>query len=309
MAENSAPNALTQDMQNVEREYRQKVTVVNARPRIVQAVFLAWGALIAFFVLFFLASIGWYGVNGIFEDGALKNALLVNSARTHSRLQAAAPKSLLVGDVQSVPTGSGAKYDLYVQIENPNARHAVEFAYAFSFDGGDAAQGSTFLNPGEKAYIVASRASDGRPKNATVAVSEIAWAYLSPHAIANVSAWSAEHEAFSVSDVTFARDIAYADTTVSRTTFTVTNHTPYSYWEPSFTVRVLRGSTLLGIANMTAAQFKAGEARTIDMRWFGDLPQTATVTVAPRIPFFDEDAYMNPEASATEDVRSRWTVE
>jgi hypothetical protein len=309
MVQNVAPNALSQDILDVEREYRQKITVVTARPRLVEAAFLAWGAVIATCAVFFLASVGWYGVNGLFEDNAYKNALLQNSDVSHARLQAAAPEYILVGNVEVVATGSGTNYDLYVEVENPNTRHAAEFTYSFTYDGGETKEREGFLNPGETAYIVAARGSGSRPKSPAFNISEISWVYISPHDIANVAAWYAEHSAFTVADVVFARDITYTEATVSRTTFTVTNHTAYSYWEPSFIVRVLRGSSLLGIATITSAQFTAGEERTIDMRWFGDLPQTATVTVSPHIPYFNEDAYMNPEQSSLGDVRSRWTLD
>lgn len=309
MSENVPQSALSQDITHVEREYRKNVTVVTTRPRIVEAAFLAWGAVVAFFLLFFLFSVAWYGVQGMFDDNAYENALLANSGSTHTRLQAAAPESLLVGDVQSLSAGSSGEYDMYVQIENPNTRHAVEFSYTFTHDNGEGEVRESFLNPGETAYIVASRAATGRPKNAAITIDDISWTHLSTHEIKNVAAWYSEHAAFSVASVMFAGDIAYANETVSRTTFTVTNHTPYSYWEPAFTVRILRGSTLLGIADITSTRFLAGEERTIDMRWFGDLPQTATVTVTPRIPYFDERAFMNPEESSSSDVRSRWTVE
>lgn len=309
MPEKPYLDALTQDIQGVEQEYRKKVTVVTARPRIVQAVFVAWGALVAIMVLFFLGTVGWYGVQGMFEDNAYENTLLRNSVLTQSRLAAAAPQSLVLGSVQSVPTGSGGMYDMYVEIENPNARHAIEFSYSFSHAEGETDTKKSFLNPGETAYILAPRATTGKPKNATFSLSDISWIYLSPHDIENVNAWYAEHAAFSVSDVVFAGDIAYADATVSRSTFLVANHTPYAYWEPSFTVRILRGSILLGMAEITATRFEAGEERIIDLRWFGELPQTATVSVTPRIPFFNEDAYMDPEESGSNDVRNRWTVD
>lgn len=309
MSEKVPQTGLSQDIFNVEREYRKNVTVVTTRPRIMQAAFLAWGAVVAIMLLFFLSSIAWYGVQGIFQDNAYENTLLSNSSYTHARMQAAAPEPLLLGSVQSLSAGTSGEYDMYVQVENPNTRHAAEFSYTFSSENGDAQTKKSFLNPGETAYIVASRASTGKPKNATIELSDISWIYISAHDVANVAAWYSEHSSFSVSDVVFAGDITYADATVSRTTFTVTNHTPYSYWEPTFTVRILRGSTLLGIADITSTKFSAGEERTIDMRWFGEFPQTATVTIAPHIPYFDEDAYMNPEESSSSDVRSRWTVE
>jgi len=309
MPEKPYLDALTQDIQGVEQEYRKNITVVTARPRIVRALFIAWGAVVAIMVLFFLATVGWYGVQGMFDDRVYQQTLLQNNLLTRERLFAASPQDLLFGSVQSVPTGSGASYDLYLEIENPNTRHAVVFLYTFSHDDGSTDRKEGFLNPGEKAYILAPRATTGKPKNASFSLSDISWVYLSPHDIANMKAWYAEHTAFSVSDVVFAGDISYTDAVVSRTTFLVTNHTPYAYWEPTFTVRVLRGSILLGMAEITAARFKAGEERTIDMRWFGELPQTATVTVTPHIPFFDEDAYMNPEESGVGDVRNRWTVE
>lgn len=309
MSEKPYLDALTQDIQNVEQEYRQKVTVVTARPRIVQAVFVAWGAVVIIMVLFFLGTVGWYGVQGIFEDNAYENALLRNSVLTQSHAMDAAPQDLVLGSVQSVPAGSGGMYDMYVEVENPNTRHAVTFAYSFSHSEGKTDERVSFLNPGETAYILAARATTGKPQGASFALADISWVYLSPHDIVNINAWYSEHAAFSVSDVVFAGDIAYADATVSRTTFLVANHTPYSYWEPSFTVRILRGSILLGMAEITSARFEAGEERIIDIRWFGELPQTATVAVTPRIPFFDEGAYMNPEESSVSDVRNRWTGE
>lgn len=309
MTEKPPITALSQDIQNIEREYRKNVTVVTTRPRLVEAFFLAWGAVVAIMIMFFIATVGWYGVQGIFQDSAYKNTLLANSGMTHARATNAAPAELLVGSVQSVATGSGGKYDLYVQIENPNGRHAGEFTYVFTHADGKTEEKKGFLSPGEKAHFIAARATTGKPKDVALELSNITWIYLAPQEVPNVSAWYSERAAFSVADVVFARDIAYTDATVSRTTFSVTNHTPYSYWEPAFTVQIFRGSILLGITEITAAKFKAGEKRTIDLRWFGELPQTATVTVTPRIPYFEKRAYMNPEASSVNDARNRWTAE
>lgn len=309
MTEKPPVHALTQDIQNIEREYKKNVTIVTTRPRLIEALFLAWGAVVAGMLIFFLATVGWYGVQGVFQDGAYKNALLLNSNLTHTRSISAAPQAILMGDVQSVPTGSGSMYDLYVQMENPNSRHAITFSYHFRHAEGETEEKSGFLNPRETAYFIAARASNGRPKDAALVLADVSWKYLAPQEVPNINAWYSEHAAFSVADVVFARDISYAHSTVSRTTFSVTNHTPYSYWEPAFTVRILRGSVLVGITEITAAKLKAGEKRGVDLRWFGDLPQTATVTVTPRIPYFNAHAYMNPAESSTNDARSRWVVE
>lgn len=309
MSEKPYLDALGQDIQGVEQEYRKKVTVVTARPRIVQAVFIAWAAWVCAMALFFLATVGWYGVQGIFEDQGYKNTLLQNSTLTQSRLLAKAPQQLVFGSVQSVSSGSEGLYDVYVEIKNPNARHAVEFSYVFTHSDGETKEKNGFLNPSETAYITAPRAVTGRPQNPSFTIQDVSWIYLSTHDIASISAWYSERSAFSVSNVVFAGDITYANETVSRSTFLVTNRTPYSYWEPSFTVRVLRGTTVLGITEITASRFKAGEERAIDVRWFGELPQTATVAVTPRIPFFDSRAYMSPEESESNDVRNRWTGE
>ncbi len=309
MPENPLASPLSQDIQGVEREYKKNIALLNARPRITAALFIVWSAILAGALFFFLASVGWYGVQGFFEDTAYENALLTNATQTHAHTSAAAPQDLIVGNVQSVASGSGGMYDLYAEVENPNPRHAVEFSYTFSSAEGDVASQEGFLNPGETAYILAAHASSGKPKNATINLADISWIYLSAHDVANIATWYSDRSAFSVDHVVFAQDITYADTHVSRATFSLTNHTAYSYWEPSFTVRILRGALTLGIAEITAARFKAGEERIIDLRFFGDLPQTATVSVTPHIPYYDQNAYMDPEDSSSDDVRSRWTPE
>lgn len=308
MSENVSYTALAQDIQGIEREYRQNVTVVTARPRVVQAIFIAWGACIVMMMLFFLGTVGWYGVQGIFEDRGYENFLLVNSAGVHGYLQRAAPVSVEVGSVQSVPTGSDGAYDVYVEIKNPNARHGVAFSYACSHAEGTTDVRQGFLNPNEAAYFLIPRATVGKPKSPVVVLSDVSWTYLSRHDIANVATWYEEHAAFTVSNATFARDITYTDSVVSRGTFTVTNYSPYAYWEPAFLARISRGSVLLGMAEITVARFKPGESRTVDLRFFGDLPQTATVSISPHIPYFIDDAYMSPDASTSDDVRSRWTT-
>ncbi len=309
MTEKTPIAPLSQDIQNIERAYRQNVTVVTARPKLIEAFFLAWTGALGIMVLFFLATVGWYGVQGIFQDSAYKTSILINSSNTHAQLANRAPVNIVMGSVQSVATGSEGEYDLFVQIENPNARHAVEFTYSFSHGEGETEERTGFLNPKETAYMLASRATKGKPKSPMLNVKEEKWIVIPEKEVANVDEWSKERGEFSVANIVFARDIAYTESLVSRSTFTITNHTPFSYWEPTFTVRIFRGSVLLGIAEVTAAKFKAGESRNIDMRWFGELPQTATVVVTPRIPYYAERAYMNPEASTTQDGRSRWTID
>lgn len=307
MPETAIPDALTQDIQHVERAYRKKITVVTTRPRVTRAAYFAWGALVTCTILFFLATVGWYGVQGMFDDKTHIASILTNSQYTQDYARALAPQSLTQGSVQSVSSGSDGYVDVYVELTNPNTRHAAIFSYIFTYSDGETAVKTSFLNPKETAYIIAPRITQGRPQNLAFFLQDVTWEYLSPHRIANISEWHAEHDAFAVSDAFFASDITYADATVSRATFLVDNRTPYSYWEPVFVVRISRGTTLLGITEITAAQFIAGEQRAVETRWFGDLPQTASLSVTPRIPYFDEDAYMDPEASHTNDVRNRWT--
>lgn len=307
MPEKGIPDALTQDIQYVERAYRKNITVVTTRPRVTRAAYFAWGAFVASTVLFFLATVGWYGVQGIFDDGTYASSIMGNSQHTRTHARALAPQNLTQGSVQSVSSGSDGYFDAYIELSNKNARHAAIFSYIFTYSDGVTLARESFLNPGETAYIIAPRITQGRPQSAVFSLQDITWKYLSAYQTPSISAWYAEHNAITISDTLFANDIAYTDATVSRAMFTVDNRTPYSYWEPVFTVSISRGTTLLGITEITAAQLMAGEQRIIETRWFGDLPQTASFSVTPRIPYFDEDAYMNPEASHTSDVRNRWT--
>ncbi len=283
-----------QEYAGIESEYRRKVAVTTARPLLERALFGAWFAVDAFLLIFFAATVLWYGAQGMFSDEKGVASVGYNLSTLQKNTQASAPDALLFDDITILASGSGTSYDLLLEVENPNSRHGAWITGKFVFDAGETEIFSSFVNPETTKTVFALSAAETRPRNPRFELLEATWVMIDPHEVANVQEWLADRDDFAVADVVYAKDIALETQTIARTTFTLTNRTPYSYWEPSFLVRLTKGSTLIAVTSMTVPQFVSGESRTIDLRWFGDLPQTASVSVQPDIAFFDEEVYMNP---------------
>ena len=108
---------------------------------------------------------------------------------------------------------------------------------------------------------------------------------------------------FLISSPTYAADLAFGANKIGRTTFTVTNTSAYSYWEPQFTIILERAGAVVGISQATLSQFVAGEARSSEVRWYGDIPLSATASVMPDVNFFDKMSYMSPQGNQSVDPR------
>lgn len=308
MAEKQDQLRASYDVREIERTYRANVAVTSARPKIVRAFFAVWAALLCAGALFFLCSVGWYGVQGMFSDARLIPQVLANEAQLTKWITEYSPKSLEMGAVQTLPALLGTETTVMAEVTNPNERHGATFSFIFTFPNGETASMDSFVNPGATTVLVASSPHASRARDISLSIRDLRWQYLSREHVPNIRAWTTEHDAFSVEDVTFARDIAYDHVTVAHSTFSLVNHSPYAYWDAGFLVRIMRGKNVLALSEVHVARFRPGETRTVDLRWFGDLPATATVSIEPRIAFFDDDVYMPPEArSNSEDGRTRST--
>ena len=302
-------NGLQQDYATIESDYRRKVALTGARPAVERAFYGAWFAVDAVLLLFFAATVLWYAANGMFVDERMASGIGYNMASMQAKLHGNAPAPIIMGTVDALASGTGGKYDVFIALENPNDRHGVEIRYKFLYDGGETDEATTFVNPGSKKTLVALGAASERPRNPHLEIVKEEWVILDPHDVPSVGAWLDERNNFPLADVAYAHDLTFAEGTVSRSSFTITNETPYSYWNPTFLVKLLRGSNVISLTTVTLPEFESGETRAVDVRWYGDLPSTATVAVEPDIAFFDPDEYMDPQGRQGIDVRNLFRVE
>ncbi|PIQ67975.1 hypothetical protein COV92_00045, partial [Candidatus Uhrbacteria bacterium CG11_big_fil_rev_8_21_14_0_20_41_9] len=125
------------------------------------------------------------------------------------------------------------------------------------------------------------------------------------HNIPDIDSWMQDHEAFLVTNAVYGFDVAVDGTNIARSSFDITNNTPFAYWEAVFSVALTRGGTIVGVNQVVLQGLESGETRHVDVNWFSGAPTADEVSVESQINYFDDTVYMNVNSSAVEDVRDR----
>lgn len=278
----------------IDKEHDRQVAMISAKPKLKRLGIGLWmlidGALIVF-VLLYLVS---YVFGGFFSERrqVAKVGNNIESTRAISVARSAVP--LAPDSVRVIQSDTG-KYDFYVILENPNMDWRAEFDYFFSSSAGDSSRFSGFVLPGQEKLMVAfSEEFERRPNDSDLVLENIVWSRVDGHEINDVSAWLDEHNNFIIEDAVFSTELELEDSNIARSSFTIENMTPYSYWFPEFIVTLERNNTIQALNTITIAGLESGEKREIDINWFGIVPSSGTVRVTPNINYFDKDVYMAP---------------
>ncbi len=255
--------------------------------------------MIAFFVIIVLG----YLVSGSFDDVRAAGKLGTNVASTHAIVHQNPVQPFSVGSA-NVVQGTPTSFDFFATVKNPNTDWYATFTYVFTAGSLTTRTETGFVMPGMSASLLSlGVVASSRPSSPKITLSDVVWHRVDRHVAPTVSGWLADHGNFRITVPTYAADLAFASGKVGRTTFTVTNASPYSYWAPQFTVLLERAGAVVGVADATVAHFASGESRDVEVRWYGELPLTATATVAPSVNYFDPSSFMSPEGVPATDIR------
>ena len=256
-------------------------------------------AMFAFFAFFIIG----YIVSDSFAELRSSAVLSKNIAAMHSIAKGSIAQPLSIGTAKVVQ-GTPTSYDFYSTIKNTNAAWFATFTYTFSSGGVVSRTEDGFVMPGENKYLLSLGVkADSRPSSPTLTIDNLVWHRVDHHVAPDVSTWLAQHGNFLITTPTYAADLTFGTNKIGRTTFGITNASAYSYWAPQFTVVLERAGAVVGVSQATLSQFVAGEIRTPEVRWYGELPLNATATVTPDVNFFDEESYMSPRGTQGIDPR------
>ncbi len=222
----------------------------------------------------------------------------------HAYAEARKAKDLTIGAVTAVPSSEG-KFDLYATVTNPNANWWGEFTYAFASSAGTTDTATAFVLPNsEKPVLAFAVPSPAIPRSATLVVSDLVWHRVDHHVTGDVATWLSDRLNFVVTNPTF-ETVDVDGTSVPRVTFAVENSSAFSYYEPTFVVRLLRGASLAGVTSTTLTSLDAGESQDVSLNWFGTVPNANKVEVEADVNPFDIGTYKPLEGETTEDTRTR----
>ena len=283
------------------KEFHREVAIAQARPLIYKVAIILW-------ILFDLVLIGLlvfvvvgYLVYGQFSDRRSTADLSQNLSLIHANAADRSAGSLLVDD--SFVLGSEGSYDFVAELTNPNEDWFAEFSYSFAGASGETSQLSGFIFPGETKYLIALNEDiEGSMRGAEINVSNLKWTRMDGHLIENRTAWYQEHSNFSITGIAHGI-VEVGGKQIVRSTFTVTNSSPYQYWSAPFILVLKRNGVPIGVNQVSLAGLEVGETRTVNVNWFDNTPSSGDLIIESSINFLDENAYMLARSETEVDVR------
>ncbi len=291
------------ELLQIDRQYKRDVALVEARPLLQRLGVIFWWSLdiglVAFFVIYLVYSLFFGSANTQREAAKVVN----NIQSTHAITLARAADPLVPGSARVIESETG-KFDYYVQVYNPNSDWLATFSYYFTSSSGETKQHHAFVLPGENKYLLTfAESSTTRPLNTEVVIEDLSWQRIDAKETNDVAAWLAEHQKFTVENVSHEASVQLGGEAITRTSFTITNNSAFSYWSPEFSVLLGRSGALVGVNTVTIPGFESGETRVVNVNWFGNVPTSASVEIVPNIDFFDDEVYMTPTTETPTDLR------
>lgn len=201
-------------------------------------------------------------------------------------------------------SGNGL-YDFYAVAKNTNLDWWAEVTYRFTWSGGETNVFSAIVLPSsETPLVLLGEEISSTPKSVTMEIEKVSWKRVDRHlTLSSFDEWEKQRLRFDVTDAVFGP--SDLDPKIGRVTFTIANKTAYSFYSPTFLIRLLRGTTVVGVNRVTLENLEAGEVEDVSVTWFGTLPAASTVEVIPEINPFDPDAYQALTGESSVDTRMR----
>ncbi|MDD5031798.1 MAG: hypothetical protein PHR36_02005 [Patescibacteria group bacterium] len=246
----------------------------------------------------------YYIVRGMNEDESLASQITRDLVVGHDYILELAPADLVFSSPQIFKTGED-KYDLLAEIRNPNPRYWASFSYCFSVDNKEADCEEGFILP-EETKIVSALAKDfrSRPAGLTFAIKKISWARVNPRQFPDWENFRDEHLNLAVESIKFtpASGSGLSEKlNLNNLEFTITNNTPFNYWEVPFNILLYRGSSIIGINRYTALELMSKEKREVKMSWLGSLSSPGDIKITPEINILKDDIYIKYEGGIGEE--------
>ncbi|PJA46762.1 hypothetical protein CO173_01570 [Candidatus Uhrbacteria bacterium CG_4_9_14_3_um_filter_41_35] len=296
---------INQEYISAESDYKREVLVTSAQPLLKKVFFAIWGLVDVMLILAFVLSVVVYLVYGSFQEKR-QVAAIANNIVTQNNISSSRSASAIEFDTPKIFTLGEGRYDFYTKVTNPNTDWYAEFEYYFETNNGNTEVKKGFLLPGDVRLISSfNQTFTTRPSNPVFVVQGLSWKRVDHHNIPDIDSWMQDHEAFLVTNAVYGFDVAVDGTNIARSSFDITNNTPFAYWEAVFSVALTRGGTIVGVNQVVLQGLESGETRHVDVNWFSGAPTADEVSVESQINYFDDTVYMNVNSSAVEDVRDR----
>lgn len=188
------------------------------------------------------------------------------------------------------------RLDIAVDIQNPNTQWWPEFTYRFSVAGEQTPPRQGFVLPDSLVTLTElgflPKSNGGRA--AQLIVDNIRWHRVEPDSVEGDYAQFADKRFGGVStkNIKFENVVGSGDQQVGHTTFDVVNNGSYGYWSMDYIIKLMRGSTVVGVNRINLMSLRPGETRHVDLLWYDRIPAVTKTEIQPIINLLDSNSYL-----------------
>ncbi|MCD4761963.1 hypothetical protein K8R32_03295 [bacterium] len=243
----------------------------------------------------FIYTFGLYIMKGMNNDELMLSGIVAENIPGHefALARSAQPLATQVPQIIKLPEN---KYDILVQIKNPNVHYYAVFEYYFEFEDGELGLSENFILPGETKYLLSlGHDMDRFPSSIRFVFDKLKWKRIDTHIIPDWSRFKFDHLNIDIEDIEFTpakTSILTEKMALNSLKFTIKNNTAYNYYRPYFTILLFGSSRIIGVNKYLAEKFMSGEERTADVTWPGRLDRVREAVIVPEINITRDDIYI-----------------
>jgi len=202
--------------------------------------------------------------------------------------QVSTPEDLSIGKTQAIR--SGDKYDLLVQISNPNDKwYASSLTYHFDFGGVSTETKTTYVLPGESMYLAELNVERATAATATLVVEDIELKKYP--GFASLKEQLLNFEITDTAYIPSRQTQIVGEERINQVKFTIENKSPQNYWNVDLIILLYAGTQVRAVNIYNLDSLDSLEQREVTINWPGALPAINKVSVVPQINILDPESF------------------
>lgn len=213
-------------------------------------------------------------------------------------------EDVIYSSPQILESGDG-KYDITVQVNNPNKNRVASLSYCFIAAGNEIGCKNDFIYPEENKYLISlSQKSPTKPDYVQFVIKDLKWEKINNKYLPDWNSFKSEHYNFLLENVSYkpGHDSGLSDKiNLNTLSFDYTNNSPYNYWSVPLQILFFEDNYLIGVNEYTAQELMSGEKRSISITWAGAFGRVSDVKIIPVIDILDNDNYIKYEGGVGEE--------
>jgi hypothetical protein len=244
----------------------------------------------------FLYVYGEYIIFGMRYDQEIIFDLSQRLIPDHSYFVELMPNDIKLGKVQVLKIAD-QKYDIFVQINNPNEQYYCSVEYHFAADNKEFGSSTAFLLPNDSKYLYTlAKEFNKNPTSFQIIIDSLGWSRIDKKRIPDWQSFKDNHINTKFSNIKFtpANETGLSEKeNLSTLEFQVKNDTVYNYWEIDFVILLKNREKIIGINRYKQYNFLAEKSYDIDMTIAGVIGYVTDIIIYPELDIMNNELYID----------------